>query len=215
MLRWAWNLHLSHKGANHASIVVVFWYRNICTVCTFIMSDVFHSSAEELLSEPWILLHTERWHLRPLPVVYHAKRAGEGNAKDEPIQDWYWSCLQPQGKTSYLLYFCMFSSLCVYGLFCCVILTLHPPTHTLTYSRINTTQWSQELSRPWRKSWCLISTWQIMMMSGAAAGNTVLSLISLPLWIAFLWDDSKLSAQCCRHLFKMLDPDDHRNSHPG
>lgn len=57
-------------------------------------------SAEELLSEPWVLLHTQRWHLRPLPVVQHAKRAGERDAEDEPLQDRYWSSVQPQGKTA-------------------------------------------------------------------------------------------------------------------
>lgn len=70
----------------------------------FIVPGVFHFSTQELLSEPWVLLHTERWHLRPLPVVYHTKRAGEGNAKDEPIQDWHWSSVQPQGKS---IFFCI------------------------------------------------------------------------------------------------------------
>lgn len=40
-----------------------------------------------------------------------------------------------------------------------------------THSPTSTTQLSQEPSRPWRRSWCLISIWQIMMMLEAVAGK--------------------------------------------
>lgn len=44
-------------------------------------------SAEELFPEPGVLLHAQRRHLCPLPVIHHTERAGEGNAEDEPVQD--------------------------------------------------------------------------------------------------------------------------------
>lgn len=57
-------------------------------------------SAEELLPESRVLLHAQRRHLRPLPVVQHADGAGEGNSEDEPVQDRRWSDIQSQGETS-------------------------------------------------------------------------------------------------------------------
>lgn len=72
-------------------------------MCYFFPSNL---SAEELLSESRVLLHTERWHLCPLPVFQHTERAGEGNAEDEPLQDWHRSNIQSQGETAHI--YCWF-----------------------------------------------------------------------------------------------------------
>lgn len=84
------------------------------------------------------------------------------------------------------------------------------------YSPISTIQWSQEPSRPWRRSWYLILIWQIMMMSEAAAGKTVLLFILSKSATSLHFSEiTQNSFQCRRHLLQMLDPDDHRHSHPG
>lgn len=87
---------------------------------------------------------------------------------------------------------------------------------SVAYSPISTTRWSREPSRPWRRSWCLISTWQIMTMSEAAAGKTVLLFIlSKSAASVHFFETTQYSFQCHRYLLQMLDPDDHRHSHPG
>lgn len=42
---------------------------------------------------------------------------------------------------------------------------------SVTDSRANTTRWSLERFRLWRRSWCLILTWLTTMMLEAAAGT--------------------------------------------
>lgn len=88
-------------------------------------------------------------------------------------------------------------------LVCCVEWHPHTPATFATYSLVNTTRWSQDLSRPWRRNWCLISTWQIMTMSGAAAGKTVLFLtmsatfkFHLVRWLGFLFSAAEICSKC-------------------
>lgn len=150
----------------------------------------FHLSAEELLSEPWVLLHTKRWHLRPLPVVYHTKRAGEGNAKDEPLQNWHWSGLQPQGKTRDPLFcLCVSHATCV--LLVCSVVWLFPlplTAQSAQHSEVRNIPGPGEGAGVWyrhdRLWWCqeLLQVKQFSRLFSPC----------LPLFIAFHWDDSKL-----------------------
>lgn len=55
----------------------------------------------------------------------------------------------------------------------------HIVSVSVTDSPVSTTRWSQEHSRPWRKSWCLISIWPTMMMSEAAAGISPTPLLCI------------------------------------
>lgn len=141
---------------------------NVCVLLNFFVSLFFlyNLSAEKLLSKSRVLVYPERWHLCTLPVVQHAEWAGEGNAEDEPLQDRRGSSVQPQGNFPHLTEF-VHHGRHMYG----VCLSLF-----VAHSQVNTTLWSRGPSRLWRKSLCLISIWQIMMTSEAAAGRWIMYL---------------------------------------
>ena len=101
---------------------------------------IVYFSSEELLSASRVLVHFERWHLRPLPILQYAEWAGERDAEDEPLQDWHRRSVQSQGRmlTDWQ---CNVPSLPLHSLFpsftaCCGLFTFSPVAKSTQHSQV-------------------------------------------------------------------------------
>lgn len=150
---------------------------------------LYNLSTEKLLSESRVLLHPQRWHLCPLPVLQHAEWAGEGNAKDEPLQDRRWSGVQSQGEASFSTPHTLAAFVHHTRHVCVACLSLF-----VAHSQISTTLWSRAPSRLWRRSWCLILIWQIMTTSEAAAGRWIMCSCSPAVHFIHIADTTLLTS---------------------